>query len=345
MMKKRSGVIAVIAAVTLALGMTACESAAVQTAAETTGAAAETEGAGEAATEAGETEAIAEETAAKADETKEEADKTAAEEEAETEAEEAAGSASQKASDLLAGFGISEDNPLVQSATDYLAGFGITEDRPLVQSINAALGQAGLHAITSGTDAQKDSYEYEAEPIPPYILNMTEEEDRLISGELKGREYVNEYFGFRLSLPEGWSISDLITEKPDEALSIRKAYDEEYNCIFLMAENSRTDDKISILITGMSEDQRGFTEEDLIRENIELFRQLDEAMGDESNRHAENVVLAGKSHPASVESGSYEGKDWETTSFEIPHDPFSCSITVTSNELPSRVLLSYFKPV
>jgi hypothetical protein len=68
-------------------------------------------------------------------------------------------------------------------------------------------------------------------------------------------------------------------------------------------------------------------------------------MGEESKRHAENVLFAGKKHPAAVESGSYEGEEWETTSFEIPNDSFSCSIIVTSHELPSRVLLSCFRPV
>ena len=231
-----------------------------------------------------------------------------------------------------------------QKASDFLASAGITEDHPLVQSVNEALSQAGLHAFSAGTNAEEED-EYEAEPIPPYVLNMTEEEDRLISGELKGREYVNEYFGFRLSLPEGWSMSDLVADNADEPLSIHSAYEKGYNCIFLMAENSRNNDTISILITGMQEDKRGMTEEELIRENIELFRQIDETMGEESKRHAENVLFAGKKHPAAVESGSYEGEEWETTSFEIPNDPFSCSITVTSHELPSRVLLSCFRPV
>lgn len=186
-------------------------------------------------------------------------------------------------------------------------------------------------AAVEEAEAEYDDYE-----IPATVLNLTEEEDLLLTGTLKDGVYTNEYFGYRFTVPEGWSIYSMNGEAEGEPLKrFSETYEDGMLGILICGSTQESTDNTSVSVSDLAEDEIGKTEEELLQPYLET----DLALNEESNAHIETVTLAGEEHPAIVDT--IKGEDGtESTSVMIilPKDGFYFLISLYAHDLPLEEL-------
>lgn len=181
--------------------------------------------------------------------------------------------------------------------------------------------------------------------IPDAVLALSEEEEVLLNGELKDNVYTNKYFGFRFTAPEGWTLIRLNDDAtdPTKPVSFRQAYEEEQNGIMFMASGEGMSEYLTIIITALDDDEKGLSEEELVRQNIEDIKEIYQAFGDEIEAEYTTRTLAGEEHPM----GHYDSESGESHyfSFYIPQGDFELDISITTATTDLEEYLKLFEKV
>ena len=138
-----------------------------------------------------------------------------------------------------------------------------------------------IQAVTGLGAAEEDS-DYQVE-IPEAALHLSEEEEILLNGELKDGVYVNRYFGYRFTAPEGWTLvrcNDDATETTD-VIPLRQGYEDGWGGLYFSADNEGSEGYISINIAALKDDEIGLSEEELVRKDIEKTWEINRMFGEE----------------------------------------------------------------
>lgn len=200
-------------------------------------------------------------------------------------------------------------------------------------------------AITEASDFSSDADdEY---TIPDSVLNLTEEEDILLTGVLKDNTYTNEYFGYVLTAPEGMTLSTITDPGEDgELMRFRQTFTDGFLGILIDASSEDMLDRISVDILDLNEDQIGLTEDELIKSDWEFSKKLSEEMEVEDSSQIETIQFAGEDHPAIVETyTSDDGKEMLSVRSVIPKGNFEYSISFLAADLTLEDLLQCIQTV
>lgn len=196
-------------------------------------------------------------------------------------------------------------------------------------------------AADDGADSDWDDYSME---VPPSVLALTEEEDALLNGELKDGVYVNEYFGLRLTIPEGGTLVrdiDGATEST-EIIPLRRAYEEGWGGLSFSATVEGIDGDIFVIIKALEEDEVGLSEKDLVQKNIDELWEINALFGEDRGPTPGAALLAGEEHPAAFQTSEIGSGEQRSVDFYIPKGDFACFIFIYANNAEPDVLTACF---
>lgn len=213
----------------------------------------------------------------------------------------------------------------------------------LIIMVCFSLAACGDDAAKSAVDDADDSVT-EEQTIPEAVLNLSEEEDILLSGELKDGVYTNNYFGYKCQAPAGSKFAFDIDEETgsSETVSFRKAYEEGWGGISLSA-NLETGTRFGVSVTPLNADEIGLSEEELVKKHIQSMWDFNASLGDEDGPEYETIQLAGEEHPASVTRTETEDGLKIYYSFYIPKEDFVFGISVFGTEEQVKEYIKCFE--
>ncbi len=202
-----------------------------------------------------------------------------------------------------------------------------------------------LFGGTSDTEAPYDEEDDYSMEVPPRVAAMTEEENILLNGILKDGVYINEYFGIKLSVPEGGTIvrdNDDATEST-EIIPLSEAYEQGWGQLHFTAEIDGIDGFINVFIKALADDELGLSEEELVRKSIEDMWAINALFGDDEGPDYGTTLLAGEEHPMSVEITQYDDGERLSVSFYIPKGDFVYHIYLFAKDERLENLTAFFE--
>ena len=198
----------------------------------------------------------------------------------------------------------------------------------------SACGDSAVESVLDDPDvfgsAEEEEYVVE---VPASILNLSEEDDILLCGELKDGVYTNDYFGYKCKAPAG---SKFVYDAEEEigssgTVSMKQAYEDGWGGVSLSAD-LEMGTRFAISIIPLNEDETGLSEEELVKQHIQTMWDFNASLGDEDGPEFETILLAGEEHPASVTRTETDEGLRVYDSFYIPKGDFLFGISVFGTE-------------
>ena len=202
----------------------------------------------------------------------------------------------------------------------------------------------GILGMLLGGSAEGEDEDYSME-VPPRVAALSEEEDILLNGTLKDGVYINEYFGIKLSIPEGGTLvrdNDNATEST-EIIPLSKTYEEGWGQLHFTATIDGIDGFIDVCVQALADDELGLSEEELVRKHIDTMWEINALFGDDEGPDFGTALLAGEEHPMSIETAEYEDGERLYVSFYIPKGDFEYYIYLFANNAKLEDLTSCFE--
>lgn len=183
--------------------------------------------------------------------------------------------------------------------------------------------------------------------IPAAVLDLTEEDEILLNGELKDGVYTNRYFGVRFTAPEGWSLSRLNDDAAEttEIFPLRKAYEEEMGGIVFMASPETFGQFILLSIRALKEDEIGLNEEEVVKANIDAVWEINRALGEERGPELGKATFIGEEHPMSIQRQETENGLSLYVSFYLPRGDFVYDVYITTPDGTLEELTALFEKI
>ncbi len=200
-----------------------------------------------------------------------------------------------------------------------------------------ACGDSAVESVLDDLDDFGSGGEEYVVEVPASILNLSEEDDILLCGELKDGVYTNNYFGYKCKAPAGSTLAFDTDDEDDssEGISMKKAYEDGWGGISLSAD-LEMGTRFGISITPLNEDEIGLSEEELVKKHIQDIKDFSAALGDEDDEDGpeyETILLAGEEHPVSVTRTETEEDGLKIyESFYIPKGDFLFGISLFGTE-------------
>lgn len=190
-----------------------------------------------------------------------------------------------------------------------------------------ACGDTSIMSLGGGDKEEEHKVE-----IPAAVLDLSEEDEILLNGELKDGVYTNYYFGIRFTTPEGWSISRLNDEAEDttKILSLREAYEEEMGGISFMAAPESFGQYIILSIRALRDDELGLSEEEVVKRNNERIWEINKILGEDRGPELGTAMFAGKEHPMGIQTSETKEGEILYVSFYLPKGDFVCDISIST---------------
>ena len=206
-----------------------------------------------------------------------------------------------------------------------------------------ACGDSAVESVLDDLDFGSGENEEYVIEVPESILNLSEDEDKLLSGELKDGVYTNNYFGYQCKAPAGSKLAFDIDEETGSSgtISFKKAYEEGWGGISLSAD-LQMGTRFGVNITPLNADEIGLNEEELVKKHIQTMWDFNASFGDEDGPEYGTVLLAGEEHPVSVTRTETEDGLKLYESFYIPKGDFVFGISVFGTEEQVKDYLKCF---
>ena len=187
-----------------------------------------------------------------------------------------------------------------------------------------------VQSILENTDAQGISEEAEDEyhPIvPDAVINISEEDDKALTGTLTEDSYTNPYFGLKFNKPANGTIKSIMDDGTD-IMPFARTYTDGIGGMHINILSN--DGSVSATIQASPQDRLGKSEEEIIRERIELEKSLNESMENDSGITMENILIVGVKHPAYCETYSDEDGARKNIYVCILKGDFECDISISA---------------
>lgn len=200
----------------------------------------------------------------------------------------------------------------------------------LVGALGLSLTACGTGSPLSVLGTKTDDEEEYTIEAPESVINLSEEDEILLNGELKDGVYINRYFGYKLSVPEGGTLvrdNDDATEST-EILSLRQGYEDGWGGLSFSAEIEGIDGYVNVMIHPLDDDEIGLSEEELVKKDIDEMWEINRIFGDEEGPEFRTAVLAGEEHPISYQVMETERGESLSADFHIPKGDFEYIIFI-----------------
>lgn len=197
---------------------------------------------------------------------------------------------------------------------------------------------------SSETEESSEEDDYSVE-VPKAAQNLSEEENALLNGKLKDGVYTNEYFGYKVTAPDGAAFVRLNDDAAEtkEPVSISEGYAEGFGGIYYSCNIDEYYTYFSILVAPLKDDETGCSEKELVEKNLESLGEVYKALGDDADLEYGTVVLAGEKHPAILRSSETDKGVQESVDIFIPKDDFELNITVYATDGKLEDVLKCFE--
>ena len=201
----------------------------------------------------------------------------------------------------------------------------------------SACGDSAVESVLDDLDFGSGEEEEYVIEVPESILNLSEEEDRLLCGELQDGVYINNYFGYKCKAPTGSKLAFDVDEDTGSSgtISMKQAYEDGWGGVSLSAD-LELGTRMGISITPLNENEIGLSEEELVKKHIQDVKDFSAALGaedDEDGPEYETILLAGEEHPVSVTRTETEEDGLKIyESFYIPKGDFMFGISLFGTE-------------
>lgn len=217
-----------------------------------------------------------------------------------------------------------------------------------------ACGDGGAESVlgtSSGTPEASSETEESSEEeesvveVPKAAQNLSEEENALLNGNLKDGVYTNEYFGYKVTAPDGAAFVRLNDDAAEtkEPISISEGYAEGFGGIYYSCNIDEYYTYFSVLVAPLKDDETGCSEKELVEKNIESLRETYKALGDDTDLEYDTVILSGEEHPAIRRSSETNKGEQDNVDFFIPKDGFELNITVYATDGKLEDVLKCFE--
>ena len=203
-----------------------------------------------------------------------------------------------------------------------------------------------LTACGQGTAASTTETEEKYE-VPKAATELSREDEILLNGELKKGEYTNRYFGFKVTMPEGGTLTRLNDDATEstEALSLAKAYENGEGGLIFWGEIEGFNGHFNMAIQALDEDKVGLSEEELVNAHIEEMWEINRAFGDDEKPELITVTVAGEEHPASLSITETNSGEQRYINVYFPKGDFVCSVAFSVTGGGEEPLLACFDKI
>lgn len=189
-------------------------------------------------------------------------------------------------------------------------------------SVQSVLDNAATEAA-----GEEDDEEYQLE-VPDAVINISDDDDKALTGTLTEDYYINPYFGLKFNKPAGGTIMSIMDEGTD-IMPFSQTYTDGIGGEHI---NSRNDDgSVSATIEALISNWSGKTAEELVQERIEQEKGLNESMGIDSEVTMETIRIAGEDYPAYCEVYTDEDRTTKNISLYILKGDFVCEISISAD--------------
>ncbi len=181
--------------------------------------------------------------------------------------------------------------------------------------------------------------------IPQCVKDLTEEENALLNGTCQDGVYVNEYFGYKFTLPEGGKLTRLHDEATEwtEPVSLLKCYEGEEGGLTFWVDIPNLDGYILIAVQALKEDEVGLDEEGLVKKNIENIWEINKIFGEDAGPEQGTAVFAGEEHPAAIQESEISSGTQKSIEFYFPKGDFKYTVSIYVNNGDWEPLLALFE--
>lgn len=182
-----------------------------------------------------------------------------------------------------------------------------------------------LDDIITGSGMEED----ETLEIPDSVTNISEDDDKALTGTLTADSYINPYFGLKINKPEGATLESVFDDGTDR-MSFSQSYSEGYPGVFihLVAD----DGSISCSIEAITEKEKGKSEEDFVQDKVSMENGMNEGLGITSDITTETISIAGEEHPVFIELYSDEDGSSKTINAYLLKGDFKCSLSIYASQ-------------
>ena len=209
--------------------------------------------------------------------------------------------------------------------------------------VASVLEQAAEEA--SAALGERDEGEDAPVEIPQCVKDLTEEENALLNGTCQNGVYVNEYFGYRFTAPEGGKLTRLYDDATawTEPISLLRCYyEEEEGGLAFWADIPDLDGYIMICVQALKEDEIGLDEESVVKKNIENIWEINRIFGEDAGPELGTAVFAGEEHPAAIQESEISSGTQKSIDFYILKGDFKYTVTICVNNGDWEPLLALF---
>ncbi len=216
----------------------------------------------------------------------------------------------------------------------------------------AACGDGGAASVLeASSEAQTLSEEVseeenESKEVPKAVQNLSEEKNALLNGNLKDGVYTNEFFGYKVTAPDGATFVRYNDEAAEtkEPLSISEGYAEGWGGIYYSCSIDELYTCFSVVVGSVKDDETGLNEKELVERKMENLRETYQLLGDDKEEMiCDTVALGGEEHPAIMHSSETEKGEQECIEFYILKDDFVLNITIYATGGKMEDLLKCFE--
>ncbi len=202
-------------------------------------------------------------------------------------------------------------------------------------------------AATSTTESTKDSGKKAAAySVPDSVAKLNEEEEKAIAGTLEGDVYRNSYFGFKLTAPEGWVLSNEDFGDEDiDPMSLKQMSEKGYGAVFISADSKdeSVEESISLLIQPCEEKEAGLDARALAeQERSDLEKTFSDFGFKNMVLEVRDMTFAGEKRPVVFLSMVYGNEEMEEYHLFLPKNDFYAKVLLSGTAGKTEELLQAF---
>ena len=204
-----------------------------------------------------------------------------------------------------------------------------------------ACGDDDVESVLDDTD---ETVEEEQIEIPDAIKNLSPEDDKALTGVLTEDSYTNEYFGIKFNKVKGGTIKSLMDEGTD-LTPLSETYENGNDSIMIRSATDDNEKSYSAMISALSANDLGKSEEDLIKSKEDFEKKVNEELESDTKCSVESLSIAGEEHPAYIEVRDDEGRNVKNATVFIVKGDFECLISINADVEEFDDILKLFEKI